>query len=179
MRGTEFGAQHCQEPVASLTPSCSPSLVVHPSLTSTLCQALRHNMGKAVLSLLFPLLFSLTRLVSADSAGYDDWSWAGSIAAVGDSFTAGIGAGGLWNTDSAACARYDQSYPAVILRWLGGGRAFQFPACSGHTSVDIMNQIDSLAGGVNLALMSAGGNDLCLVCSASDLPPGPCIRRLT
>ena len=128
-------------------------------------------MAKAALGLFFHLLFSLAQLAFADSAGYDDWSWASSVAAVGDSFTAGIGAGGLWNTESRACARYDQSYPAVILRWLGGGRAFQFPACSGHTSVDIMNQIDSLAGGVNLALMSAGGNDLCLVCSGSHFPP--------
>jgi lysophospholipase L1-like esterase len=125
----------------------------------------------SILSLLCCLLLSLTGLVSADGGGYDDWSWATSIAAVGDSFTAGIGAGRLWNSDSAECARYDQSYPAVILRWLGGSRAFQFPACSGDTSISILNQIDSLLGGVNLAFMSAGGNDLCLVCWTSHFLP--------
>ncbi|KAL1867745.1 hypothetical protein VTK73DRAFT_4030 [Phialemonium thermophilum] len=95
---------------------------------------------------------------------YDDWSWVKSFAAVGDSFTAGIGAGGLYTNDDAGrkCSRYDQSYPVVMQRFMGGVQTFQYPACSGATSVDILAQIEGLAPGIDLAVLTAGGNDLCL-----------------
>lgn len=96
---------------------------------------------------------------------YDDWSWVKNFAAVGDSFTAGIGAGTLWDTSdsSVACSRYDGSYPAIMNRIMGGVQNFQFLACSGDTSDKILAQIQSLSAGQDLVVMTAGGNDLCLV----------------
>jgi lysophospholipase L1-like esterase len=40
---------------------------------------------------------------------------------------------------------------------------FLYLACSGDTSSDIMGQIDALPSGQDLVVMTAGGNDLCLV----------------
>lgn len=42
-------------------------------------------------------------------------------------------------------------------------RDFQYLACSGDRSVNIIEQIKALEGGLDLVMMSAGGNDVCLV----------------
>ena len=41
--------------------------------------------------------------------------------------------------------------------------SFQYVGCSGVRSPGIMEQITALNTGLNLALRTAGGNDLCLV----------------
>lgn len=105
-----------------------------------------------------------------------DFGWIKKWAAVGDSFTAGIGAGvplspaqtelrrrGSEGTDEDwACSRYDRSYAKVLDRAFGDTE-FHFVACSGDRTGDIYDQVRNLDGGLDLVVMTAGGNDLCLV----------------
>ncbi|KAK2594664.1 hypothetical protein QQS21_007640 [Conoideocrella luteorostrata] len=110
-----------------------------------------------------------------------DFSWVKRWAAIGDSYTAGIGSGvatgnmlyeelsitlpnglisghGDWY-----CARYDMSYPMIMDRLLGGQvEDFQYLACSGDRSQQIYQQAKQLKGSLDLVVMTAGGNDLCL-----------------
>lgn len=101
-----------------------------------------------------------------------DFGWIKRWAAVGDSFTAGIGSGaplGNFITDEADnnnwyCARFDTAYPMIINDALGGSvEDFQFAACSGDRTGGIYKQIQELEGDLDLVIMTAGGNDLCLV----------------
>ena len=103
-------------------------------------------------------------------------------AAIGDSFTAGIGSGhrlGLPPTGSADwyCARYSYTWPQIVDRYIGTGRTnFQYPACSGDRSVGIYEQARSLEGDLNVVMLTAGGNDLCLAriylpCSQAYITP--------
>jgi hypothetical protein len=48
-------------------------------------------------------------------------------------------------------------------RIMGGAQNFYFPACSGDTSDKIMTQIQNLPSGLDLVVMTADGNDMCLV----------------
>lgn len=99
-----------------------------------------------------------------------DFGWIKRWAAVGDSFTAGIGSGvqmgGVFqNQEDWKCSRYDQSYPMVLNRAFGPAvNNFQFVACSGDRSEGIYEQVNAMSGDLNLAILTAGGNDLCLVC---------------
>lgn len=96
----------------------------------------------------------------------EDFSWIANWAAVGDSFTAGIGSGNVYSARKAdvSCSRYDYSYPSIMNQFFGGSvDSFTYSACSGATSIDIAAQIDALTGGLDLAVITAGGNDLCLV----------------
>ncbi|KAK2760014.1 hypothetical protein FQN54_002750 [Arachnomyces sp. PD_36] len=96
------------------------------------------------------------------------FSWVRRLAAIGDSYTAGIGSGNLLgdvfhNQGDWLCSRYDMSYPMFIDNLIGPSiEDFQFPACSGDRSVQIYEQVQELEGDLNLVLMTAGGNDLCL-----------------
>ncbi|OTB01253.1 hypothetical protein M426DRAFT_64490 [Hypoxylon sp. CI-4A] len=96
------------------------------------------------------------------------FGWIRRWAAVGDSFTAGIGAGhhtgGIFrNRANWRCSRYHQSYPMVLNRAFGRAvNDFQFVACSGDRSEDIYQQVKNLNGDLNLVVLTAGGNDLCL-----------------
>ncbi|CAG8122912.1 unnamed protein product [Penicillium salamii] len=99
-----------------------------------------------------------------------DFSWVANWAAVGDSFTAGIGSGNVYSSrkEDKACSRYDYSYPSIMNQFFGSSVSnFTYLACSGDTSVDIAAQIARLSKGLDLAVMTAGGNDLCLVSSGS------------
>jgi hypothetical protein len=40
---------------------------------------------------------------------------------------------------------------------------FHFRACSGHRSVQIFEQVEALEQDIDMVIMTAGGNDLCLV----------------
>jgi lysophospholipase L1-like esterase len=103
-----------------------------------------------------------------------DFSWIKKWAAIGDSFTAGIGAGSLYSREGGdyKCSRYDHAYPAIINRALGPSvQDFQFVACTGDRSVQIYEQVSNMKGSQDLVIMTAGGNDLCLVCHARDYFP--------
>lgn len=100
-----------------------------------------------------------------------DFSWVKRFAGVGDSFTAGIGSGAplasflteAADSDDWYCARYDTSYPEIIYNYLGSSvDNFQFVACSGDRTGDIYTQIQNMEGDLDMVVMTAGGNDLCL-----------------
>ncbi|KAK3395015.1 SGNH hydrolase-type esterase domain-containing protein [Podospora didyma] len=104
--------------------------------------------------------------------GFSDptaFTWVNRYAAIGDSYTAGIGAGEqlgffFYNFGDWKCSRYDMSYPMLIRNYLGSNvESFQFPACSGHQTWQIYNQVNALQGNLDLVTLTAGGNDLCLV----------------
>lgn len=111
--------------------------------------------------------------------------WIKRWAAIGDSYTAGIGAGrplghritadevairvpsGLNETrDNWICSRYDMAYPKIIEAQFGahvekeGG--FQYLACSGDRSEQVYQQAKALKGDLDFVTFTAGGNDLCL-----------------
>jgi lysophospholipase L1-like esterase len=111
--------------------------------------------------------------------------WIKRWAAIGDSYTAGIGAGrplghritadevaikvpsGLEEIrDNWKCSRYDMAYPKVIEAQFGahvqkdGG--FQYLACSGDRSEQIYQQAKALKGELDFVTFTSGGNDLCL-----------------
>jgi lysophospholipase L1-like esterase len=98
-----------------------------------------------------------------------DFGWIKRWAAVGDSFTAGIGSGtqlgGIFhNNEDWVCSRYDRSYPMVLNRAFGPAvEDFQFKACSGDRSEGIYKQVNEMNGNLDFVTMTAGGNDLCLV----------------
>lgn len=112
-------------------------------------------------------------LLQSRDANPADFSWAKRWAAVGDSYTAGIGSGrqlgDLYHKlDDWLCSRYDLSYPMLVNGALGAAvEKFQFPACSGDRSQQIYDQINKMDGMLDLVMMTAGGNDLCLVSFAT------------
>ena len=96
-----------------------------------------------------------------------DFSWVKKMAAIGDSFTAGIGAGRALGTGMNSdwkCSRYDQTWPRRIWEEMTDKlEKFQYLACSGDRSTGIYDQIDELDEDQDLVVLTAGGNDLCLV----------------
>ncbi|KAF5856227.1 hypothetical protein ETB97_007680 [Aspergillus alliaceus] len=96
---------------------------------------------------------------------YDDFSGIKKFAAIGDSYSAGIGAGEvLKGDDNARCSRYDPSYPSIMNRdvRMGGSAAHEFTylSCSGDESPAIWEQAKKLDKDYDLITISAGGNDL-------------------
>ncbi|KAK5658631.1 hypothetical protein OQA88_2024 [Cercophora sp. LCS_1] len=94
-------------------------------------------------------------------------------AAIGDSFTAGIGSGkpmgyitnidGIETGSDWDCSRCQCSWPMIVDKHLGpGSRDFQHPACSGARSGGIFEQANNLEGNLDVVMLTAGGNDLCL-----------------
>jgi lysophospholipase L1-like esterase len=95
--------------------------------------------------------------------------WVERFASVGDSYSAGLGAGDRldWR-----CSRYAESYPNILHSSLLGAhprRTHQFLACSGATSTEILdNQVGALSSDIDLLTISAGGNDIGLTAILSD-----------
>lgn len=88
-------------------------------------------------------------------------------AAIGDSYTAGIGAGDVWSDkkEDTKCSRYDKSYVALLKHVLGPQVTnFTYTACSGARTSDIYTQAQDLDKLHDLIVLTGGGNDLCLVC---------------
>ncbi|KAL6885245.1 carbohydrate esterase family 3 protein [Trichoderma longibrachiatum] len=105
-----------------------------------------------------------------------DLSFIKRLAAIGDSYSAGIGAGNRLRTflnalnphSDWACSRYDNAYPYLINEdsRLGSpvNRKFQFESCSGAVTADVVKkQIPRIDSGQQVILLSAGGNDAELV----------------
>ncbi|OJJ97619.1 hypothetical protein ASPACDRAFT_1882247 [Aspergillus aculeatus ATCC 16872] len=116
-----------------------------------------------IFSLLLCLLAS--HAVSLNSISPRDFTWVKKWAAVGDSYTAGIGSGRLWSerADDRKCSRYDQSYPGQLKHVFGPQvKLFEYKACSGARTGQIFEQVKSLSTNLDLVVISAGGNDLCL-----------------
>jgi hypothetical protein len=89
----------------------------------------------------------------------DDQQWMQKLAAIGDSYSAGIGAG---NRIDFFCSRYDASYPYLIYldSRMNANVQFDFQACSGAESPEITKQAEALQGEQDAILISSGGNDV-------------------
>ncbi|KAJ4159694.1 hypothetical protein NW765_013683 [Fusarium oxysporum] len=129
------------------------------------------------------------KLAKRADADPSDFSWVKRWAAIGDSYTAGIGSGRplgsildgeeldvkvrtmnitLPNLEFSGhgnwyCARYDMSYPMITSRLLGSQvESFQYAACSGDRAGQIYQQAEQIEGDLDMVMLTAGGNDLCL-----------------
>lgn len=81
-----------------------------------------------------------------------------SYAALGDSYSAGVGSGS-YDSSSGACKRSTKAYPAL---WAAAHApsAFAFTACSGARTGDVLNnQLGPLNASTGLVSISIGGND--------------------
>ena len=87
--------------------------------------------------------------------------WVQKFASIGDSYSAGLGAGDRLDF---YCSRYAKSHPNILHTSLLGSnklRTHQFLSCSGQTSTEILeSQIPALATDLDLLTISAGGNDI-------------------
>ncbi|KAL5346584.1 hypothetical protein ACLOAV_008291 [Pseudogymnoascus australis] len=125
------------------------------------------------------LSFALASVVSATTSSIgiardldepDDYSWIKKFAAVGDSFTAGIGSGDIYDDydNSYDCSRYSYTYPVIMNKFFGPSiDKFTYTACSGAISMGIFDQINDLDDDQDLVILTAGGNDLCLLTGAA------------
>ncbi|HEX5493047.1 MAG TPA: SGNH/GDSL hydrolase family protein [Mycobacteriales bacterium] len=76
-------------------------------------------------------------------------------AALGDSYSSGVGTSGA----TGSCLRSPQGYPQL---WVNthAVSSFQFAACSGATTDDVLaNQLTALSAGTDLVSITIGGND--------------------
>lgn len=90
-----------------------------------------------------------------------------SYAALGDSFSAGLGSGFFLNKSAdgsdIVCARQNGSYPTQLLElnpFVDDHPSFEFTACSGDVLDDIDGQVAKLTGKkFDLITLTIGGND--------------------
>ncbi len=81
-----------------------------------------------------------------------------SYAALGDSYSSGVGTGDYY-ASSGDCYRSPEAYPAL---WAAGNHvtAFDFAACSGATTDDVIaSQLGGLSASTTLVSITIGGND--------------------
>ncbi|MGW0517246.1 SGNH/GDSL hydrolase family protein [Crossiella sp. NPDC003009] len=106
---------------------------------------------------LLPCLLALTALLLGQLPAFA--SGAGEYVALGDSYASGVGAG-AYEPGSGACRRSRNAYPHLIAKSLQPS-AFLFPACSGASTVDVVDrQLDKLGANTALVTLTVGGNDL-------------------
>jgi hypothetical protein len=108
------------------------------------------------------ILLSLAVSVAHGQVIVDGWT------AFGDSYAAGIGAGGKHPSDTAKCRRRSNAYPNLLQvdGSLAAGMSvdFSFRACSGAKIPDVQGQISDFRDGPEnlkgFATISVGGNDV-------------------
>ncbi|KAK0612014.1 SGNH hydrolase-type esterase domain-containing protein [Immersiella caudata] len=88
-------------------------------------------------------------------------------AAIGDSFTAGIGSGARLSnlplTGSSTCSRHVHTWPNLVNLYIGStSKSFQYTACSGARTEGVFQQANALPSSLDVVMLTAGGNDLCL-----------------
>jgi lysophospholipase L1-like esterase len=75
--------------------------------------------------------------------------------ALGDSYSAGVGAG----STSGSCAQSPNAYPALWAK-ANSPASFSFAACSGAKTTDVIStQLSSLSASTTLVSITIGGND--------------------
>lgn len=104
-------------------------------------------------SLWLSLLTALTLLGASFTAGAIP---AVNYVALGDSYSSGVGAGSYG--DSGNCKRSANAYPQL---WANSHdvASFDFLACSGARTSDVLDQAASLDASATLVTVSVGGND--------------------
>ncbi|KAK9800748.1 hypothetical protein WJX73_004554 [Symbiochloris irregularis] len=85
----------------------------------------------------------------------------GSYVALGDSYSAGIGAGDIEGKYYPGCQQSPSAaWPTLLAQELGVSSQFNLSACSGYTSVDILrNETGALSAATTLVTLTAGGDD--------------------
>ncbi|KAM7217616.1 SGNH hydrolase-type esterase domain containing protein [Rhypophila decipiens] len=164
----------------ALLPSCISLLWMaqkaHAVPPASTLHDIRSNDGDTISLDGVGLFNLLARQDDSEEADPSDLSWIKKLASIGDSYSAGIGAGkrlgnlldGFVAGSDGACGRYDHAFPYLVNQdpRLGdtSGRSFEFKACSGAVSKDVIEQqIPSLSDGQQAILLSIGGNDAGLV----------------
>lgn len=80
-------------------------------------------------------------------------------AALGDSYSSGVGTDN-YTSSSGSCDRSPQSY-AQLWATAHGVTSFDFAACSGATTTDVLNsQLSGLSAATTLVSITIGGNDV-------------------
>jgi hypothetical protein len=103
--------------------------------------------------LLLAGLLTLPSVAAASPAGAPDY------AALGDSYSAGIGTG-VYDPSSATCLRSPSAYPAVYAA-THPVRSFAFAACPGATTADVTErQLGALSGETDLVTLTIGGGNV-------------------
>ncbi|MFJ5216594.1 SGNH/GDSL hydrolase family protein [Streptomyces sp. NPDC088354] len=78
--------------------------------------------------------------------------------ALGDSYASGVGSG-RYDDSSGGCYRSSRAYPRLWAK-AHTPSGFSFPACSGATTVDVINrQLGALNDTTTLVSVTVGGND--------------------
>jgi lysophospholipase L1-like esterase len=100
------------------------------------------------------ILLSLATVAGATQSG----AAAVNYAALGDSYSAGVGAGN-YTSESGSCYRSYNAYPYL---WTNANApdSFSFVACSGAKTTDVINnQLSVLNSSTTLVSITIGGND--------------------
>ncbi|MFD6174106.1 SGNH/GDSL hydrolase family protein [Streptomyces coeruleorubidus] len=104
------------------------------------------------------LLAAGTALTGAATAQASSLAPTGGYAALGDSYSSGVGAGG-YISSSGDCKRSTKAYPYL---WAAAHSpsTFDFTACSGARTGDVLSgQLGPLSSATGLVSISVGGND--------------------
>ncbi|MBB3663955.1 lysophospholipase L1-like esterase [Prauserella sediminis] len=102
------------------------------------------------------VIASLALVGGAATAGAAETTAYDSYVALGDSYSSGVGAGDYG--DSGGCKRSANAYPQLYAD-ANGISDFQFAACLGARTDDVLAQADSLSSGTDVVTVSVGGND--------------------
>ncbi|MFJ2111951.1 MULTISPECIES: SGNH/GDSL hydrolase family protein [unclassified Streptomyces] len=104
------------------------------------------------------LLGAVLALTGATSAGAAEQAAPFDYAALGDSYSSGVGSGG-YTSASGNCKRTARAYPAL---WAAAHSpaTFAFTACAGARTGDVTaGQLGSLGASTDLVSITVGGND--------------------
>lgn len=102
---------------------------------------------------------SLALAAALASAGAANAASSTNYVALGDSYSAGVGAGSYYSS-SGSCDRSPNAYSEL---WDGANApaSFTFDACSGATTADVVNsQVSVLTSSTTLVSITIGGNDV-------------------
>lgn len=104
-------------------------------------------------------LAAVATLGIAGPASAADSTAAGGYAALGDSYSSGVGAGS-YLPDSGTCRRSTNAYP-YLWQAANSPASFDFVACSGATTSSVASgQLGVLSASTSLVSITAGGNDV-------------------
>ncbi|HEV2640110.1 MAG TPA: SGNH/GDSL hydrolase family protein [Actinocrinis sp.] len=102
---------------------------------------------------------SLAFAAALSLAGTADAASATDYVALGDSYSAGVGAGSYYSS-SGSCDRSPNAY-SVLWDTADSPASFTFDACSGATTSDVVNsQVSVLSASTSLVSITIGGNDV-------------------
>ena len=147
---------------------------------------MRRRIVPILSSVVLGLATALVPAASAHAASYDRdarpeasvdmhrsaWTRPADYVALGDSYAAGYGLPSMSGTAAQLCARSSEAYPELVATAERTARSFDFAACSGAITTDIVKpqalyggataapQEDSLSRWTRVVTLTIGGNDV-------------------